>query len=161
MPDANAREAAIAELVASAECASGCPKGWQPYVIIASALLDAAYPGWKLAQVKEKFGGLRFYIEPAPFRDPTEDEAAAIKNEPDSWKAKDYERWRREWYAGQEAIATAAERACEGKCEVCGDPGERTTGGWIHTLCGIHRKRYEDGQPVYKQAADEEVLADA
>lgn len=35
-------------------------------------------------------------------------------------------------------IADAAEKACEGRCEECGAPGELRGGGWIKTLCDEH-----------------------
>jgi len=122
---------------------AGIGDGWWPYVIAAARLLDAGYPGWESGQIKEKFAGLRFYITPAPFREPTAVEALAIENEPDSWKAKDYVHWAREWNDEQNAIARAAERACEGVCEVCGEPGEVTKTPWIHTLCPDHEAQYE------------------
>jgi len=110
--------------------------GWWPYVEAAATLLDAAYPGWKSGQIKEKFGGLRFYITPAPFRDKKEgDERDEI------W----YDDWARRWYAEQEAIADAAERACQNVCETCGKPAEtKSVNYWIHTLCPEHFAQYEE-----------------
>ncbi len=109
--------------------------GWWPYIEAAATLLDAAYPGWKSGQIKEKFGGLRFYITPAPYT-----------REPERGTDEDKARWEREWYEQQEAIATAAERACQSKCEICGDAATTEGGstGWIHTLCPVHQAQYEE-----------------
>lgn len=146
MPDTDAQ---IRErLETETRLGAGIGDGWWPYVIAAARLLDAAYPGWESAQIKEKFAGLRFYINTAPFRDPTEEEAAAIENEPDSWKAKDYGRWYREWHDEQHAIVRAAERACQGVCEICGEPGEVVGDGWIHTLCKSHGAAYLEARTM-------------
>lgn len=101
--------------------------GWWPFVEAAATLLDGAYPGWVSGQIKEKFGGLRFYITPAPYPYDVEDETRG--------REEDRIRWEREWYDQQEAIATAAERACVGVCENCGKPGKTQGTGWIHTEC--------------------------
>ncbi len=103
--------------------------GWWPFVEAAATLLDAAYPGWKSGQIKEKFAGLRFYITPAPWP-----EEKVRENNPHA-REEDLERWEKEWYAAQNAIADSAERACSGVCENCGKPGEVKGDGWIHTKC--------------------------
>lgn len=59
------------------------------------------------AQVKEKFGGLRFYINPVDKS--IFDEVYKYINEAES---KSYE-----------------------TCEKCGKPGSRRGGGWVITLC--------------------------
>jgi hypothetical protein len=120
---------------------AGIGDGWWPFVEAAATLLDAAYPGWKSVQIKEKFAGLRFYIEPAPY--PEDGEA----NNPER-REEDRERWKREWYDQQEAIATAAERACAGRCEVCGKDAEVVGNGWIHTLCKSHAAAYEEAKTM-------------
>lgn len=40
-----------------------CPDGWLDLVVETDARLLAANPNYKIAQIKEKFGGLRYYIE--------------------------------------------------------------------------------------------------
>lgn len=52
-------------LVSKEEIAKTCGPGWE--VLIASLIDDLFILGWDgtLMQVKEKFGGLRFYIGPA------------------------------------------------------------------------------------------------
>jgi hypothetical protein len=116
------------------ELGAGIGDGWWPFVEAAATLLDAAYPGWKSGQIKEKFGGLRFYITPAPW-----DEAKVKENNPRA-REEDLARWEREWYAQQEAIATAAERACNEVCETCGKPATMRGTGWVHMLCDVHAK---------------------
>lgn len=66
--------------------------------------------GFKILQIKEKFGGLRFYFQVNPeFQD-----------------------------AVNEMVAQA-ERVAEATCEVCGEPGElRVDRPWLKTLCDTH-----------------------
>lgn len=61
----------------------------------------------EIAQVKEKFGGLRFYAGPA------DDKIVAQLD----------------------AMIDAAETASYRTCESCGAPGKQRPGGWIHTYC--------------------------
>lgn len=58
--------------------------------------------GFAVSQVKEKYGGLRFYC-------------------PGNKRIARYVRWA-EYLAGM-------------TCEVCGEPGEARSDGWIRTLC--------------------------
>lgn len=70
-------------------------------------------------QVKEKFAGLRFYIETYPN---DEDKIAAIKV----------------------AIDDAEEKSFR-TCESCGSPGKVRKGGWLSTLCdSCHNKGSAD-----------------
>ena len=61
----------------------------------------------EITQIKEKFGGLRFYVGPA------DDKIVAQL----------------------EAQIDAAENASYRMCEICAAPGEQRGGGWIHTYC--------------------------
>lgn len=81
--------------------------GWMPIVIELDQKLIELYPDYKLAQVKEKFGGLRFYVEGIP------------------WQSE-----------GSKLIDEAEAKSYE-TCEECGAPGKGTTSGgyWIKTLC--------------------------
>jgi hypothetical protein len=82
-------------------------KGW---VELVDACFDACLAtGTHIDQVKEKFGGLRFYVG--------------------------YVGSRSRWV--QHIIATA-EAASYETCEVCGKPGKMRPGGWITTLCDLH-----------------------
>ncbi len=63
-------------------------------------------------QIKEKFGGLRFYYEGG------DRHIAGMVRMAESW-----------------ASVT---------CEECGAPGEMRPGGWIKTLCDIHKKERDE-----------------
>ena len=87
-------------------------EGW--YDLIAKLLDDitAISKDFKIMQIKEKFGGLRFYIV-AP--------GSVLKA--NLIKEKIY----------------IAEDLSLKTCEVCGEPGEpRRVNGWIRTLCDAH-----------------------
>ena len=90
----------------------GCQKGWWPLIIrldrrLSSPDLDPLY---RVEQVKEKLGGLRFYIQTSS------PHAAAM-----------------------EALIDEAEAESETICEVCGATGvlmvDDSNGGWLKTLC--------------------------
>jgi hypothetical protein len=84
--------------------------GWYPLVFELDANLAKLFPDYQVHQVKEKFGGLRYYTEAVP---------------------KDiYTDWRK--------LIDEAEAKSFTVCEVCGAEG--STGGkwWIRTLCEQH-----------------------
>jgi hypothetical protein len=87
--------------------------GWKHLV---QPLLDELEQlGGKVLQVKEKFGGLRFYYTLAE----THPMALVFAQKVDKAEAQSFE-----------------------TCEACGQPGERRGGGWIKTLCEHdHQKR--------------------
>lgn len=101
----------------------GVGKGWQVPVGEAALALDAIYPDWKLDQVKEKFGGLRFYINVQGVEQGL-------------------------WFACH-AVADKAEALCRHRCEWCGEyaePNDASDGtGWMRTLCEYCEKRYQEG----------------
>ena len=84
--------------------------GWVDLMVATSMWLNEHYDGsWISSQLKEKFGGLRFYCGPAP-SDQLSDE-----------------------------IIGAAEWLSECLCEDCGAPGRlRKAGGWVRTVCDHH-----------------------
>lgn len=86
-----------------------CDKGWYPIIVELDRQLAEIDPDYKLHQVKEKLGGLRYY-----FRSEVPD--------PDGW---------------MRALVRAAETRCETTCELCGQRGTRHTNGraWLKTLC--------------------------
>lgn len=91
-------------------------KGWH-------TLLDALFDFTEkhnitVVQVKEKFGGLRFYTNGI----------ADEKVMDECWK-----------------MTQDAERKSVTMCEECGHPGKRRMGGWIKTLCDDHAKGAEKG----------------
>jgi hypothetical protein len=82
-----------------------CGDGWYNIIDELSAKLEPF--GIVAAQVKEKFGGLRFYIEATPA----------------------------EHFEEVHKLIQEAEVKSFETCEECGKPGERRGGGWIKTLC--------------------------
>ena len=75
-----------------------------------------------ILQIKEKFASLRFYY--SNFNLPPGE--------------------RREHYL--DTLIEEAECKAEETCEWCGEPGKRTQGGWIKTLCPEHTQRWYDGE---------------
>lgn len=89
--------------------------GWVPLISDLSKCLTS-YDGVEYAQIKEKFGQLRIYLDfDVDVTDETKKLCLAYVN-------------------------TYAKYSLE-KCEVCGEVGTRdTTNGWYSTLCPTHRK---------------------
>lgn len=90
----------------------GCSRGWYPIIIALDQALVAIDPDYELHQVKEKFGGLRYYFGTS-----------------ESIAEADRQR--------MEQLVDEAEERCESTCELCGGPGSRhvTPHGWYRTLC--------------------------
>ncbi|HTU84668.1 MAG TPA: hypothetical protein VMF57_03780 [Solirubrobacteraceae bacterium] len=132
----------------------GCSRGWYAIVVDLDQQLGALFPGYELHQVKEKYGGLRFYWGtgervtdprdpepgiPSPSRQPAEDKTSAAWDE---WEAA-YDTWSRRLalYLGTEEgaarqvdlenrselaerLVEAAEQRASVTCELCGLSGE-------------------------------------
>lgn len=84
--------------------------GWKDLLLKLKHDLEATGVKYHICQVKEKFGGLRFYvdiIEPAPEAKTDEFHHLISKAENDSFTI----------------------------CESCGEPGKQRGGGWIVTAC--------------------------
>jgi len=91
--------------------------GWWPIVIEALDAIRARAPHAQVRQVKEKFGGLRIYIEV------TRDENGEFVNFSDILRAAEYK-----------SLST---------CAVCGQPGSmRQSPGFILTLCDEHAELF-------------------
>lgn len=88
-----------------------CGYGWDH--LVQPLLVELEQLGGKILQVKEKFGGLRFYY--------LLEENHLL---PNNFAQKVDE-------AELQSVAT---------CEVCGEPGFRRSGGWIKTLCDQHHQ---------------------
>ena len=84
--------------------------GWADIVGPLWDMCKAQQPTIDVVQVKEKFGGLRFYIGGVS----------------------------RDKYDGVYDAINAAEALSYLTCEDCGAPGEPREGGWIRTLCDEH-----------------------
>lgn len=85
------------------------------------AVLDAN-PGlrFETQQIKEKFGGLRFYYM-------TDSSEAALTNEQHDAAGRQIEN-----------IVAEAEALSNYTCEMCGEPGKHARTSWILTLCEKH-----------------------
>jgi len=89
-----------------------CDDGWGPLIAELEAKLRVLSPGYTISQVKEKFGGLRYYAD-----------AGDVNAETSKW-----------FY---ELVHEAETRSFE-ICECCGQPGQlsrRGKHGWYKTLC--------------------------
>lgn len=83
--------------------------GWYEIILDCDRKLREIKPDYKVVQVKEKFGTLRYYIDAYPT-----DEA-------------EYKRFAE--------VIREAESKTEITCELCGQEGTLRSGGWIRTLC--------------------------
>ena len=92
--------------------------GWLDIVVEATAQLRELDPDFTIIQIKEKFGGLRYYYMP------TEGNNTATRKAMDD-------------------VIRAAEGTCECTCETCGNSGEFRNGGWMRTLCDACEAAYQ------------------
>ena len=91
-------------------------EGWGPIVMECHRQLKHLDPGYRISQIKQKFGGLRYYF------DSSYDFENIIHDVMDS-------------------VVQAAEARCAYTCEVCGTGGRlRNNSGWYKTLCDEHAK---------------------
>jgi len=77
------------------------------------------------AQVKEKFGTLRFYTEYSPM---------LLKLTKDEYD-KIYE-------LAQDIVSAGEDKSCI-TCEQCGQPGTQNKGGWVRTSCASCEEEYK------------------
>lgn len=99
------------------EWLSGVNIGWRGILETLHGELLAVCPDYQVSQVKEKFGGLRVYLNAVVVDDSAQFNAV-------------------------HALVRLAEERSYRTCEWCGEPGEERGGGWIKTLCdGCHDKR--------------------
>jgi hypothetical protein len=75
-------------------------------------------PDLRVIQVKEKFGGLRYYMHGVP---------------------------KEHWDAVYDLVRRAGELSFH-TCERCGRPGRMRQGGWVRTLCGPCERDYQLGE---------------
>lgn len=100
-------------------CHSYIPEGWKDLLVkLHNALVQVA-PDYRVNQIKEKFGGLRFYTN--------------ISYEPDSPAA---------------IIETYYGWMSERTCDVCGEDGEIKGGsGWLSARCDKHAEPLKSNPP--------------
>lgn len=101
-----------------------CDEGWDDLIRRLHNRLVGIDPDYRVTQVKEKFGGLRYYVM---FSDGLDE----------MLRGRAYE-----------FITEASEESLH-TCEVCGEPGELNDGPWFRTLCVVHeRLRVQAGEQV-------------
>jgi hypothetical protein len=99
-------------------------------------LTDDAAAEFEVTQIKEKFGGLRFYVRSGgdedTYIDARSDEGReTILRRADVGAGSPMPRVRE--------LVEAAMRRSEATCMTCGEPGETGTfGAWVATLCERH-----------------------
>jgi hypothetical protein len=121
-----------------------CDRGWYSLLVELDEQLRALLPNYVIHQVKEKFGGLRYYWDPGEeVRDPGDPggetvvggEAAVAGEVVIGGEAAVAERERRIELAQQ--LVASAEKRASAICELCGAAGQlhRTHAGRYKTLC--------------------------
>jgi NMD protein affecting ribosome stability and mRNA decay len=91
---------------------SGVGEGWEKIVEECDRLLAKNDPDYTISQIKEKFGGLRYYYD-------SKLEYGSIAR------------------SAMESIVTDAEQKAAVTCEQCGESGKIHDGHhWLRTLCG-------------------------
>lgn len=94
----------------------GFPDGWFNIVYKLHRQLVFIDPEYRVTQVKEKFGGLRFYADTVFGSDDVR-------------------------YSIFYDLISAAEYSSERVCQVCGDYGTTIFDrGWYSTLCDVHKE---------------------
>ena len=86
-----------------------CGEGWRPIIAQLDRDIAAIESDYEVHQIKEKFGGLRFYY------------AGGTSNG-----------------ARIDELIAQAERPAAQTCELCGAPGRARATGWIRTVCDEH-----------------------
>lgn len=123
--------------------------GWHPVVMRLMAEIDALLSdelatGFRLVQIKEKFGGLRFYFDLNGRKDFTLDIVGVGRFRVPDRDEDDMPPRAPELDRIQALVRTAEEEASR-TCEVCGKPGELVRGGWMQTLCPYHARIKKSG----------------
>ena len=98
-------------------------EGWDQVVFDLARELDGIVPGWEPLQIKEKFGGLRFY-----WRDGSDDDGLDDDTMDEAGDAIE-----------------RAERRSKETCEMCGKVGRLRGRSWVKTLCDEHGDEFEGG----------------
>jgi hypothetical protein len=94
--------------------------GWER--IVTPLIAYCVAHGYKILQIKEKFGLLRFYYH-------NEDSKAYMGGD-----------------SNLDKLIEAATLEAAKTCEWCGAPGSRRKTGWVKTLCDTHEQEWNDGK---------------
>ncbi len=141
-----------------------CDSGWHSLIVELDERLRALLPNYVIHQLKEKYGGLRYYWgagedvhdphdaePPPPARDDSEQAWAQWRRKHEAWCAR-LDRYLQTLEGKRriadlerrvdlaEKLVDVAERRARVTCELCGEPGSlhRTPSHspWYKTLCG-------------------------
>lgn len=96
-------------------CGSGIGLGWMNVIVELDAKIAELVPDYNISQIKEKFGGLRFYIGPL-------EEGPGV-------------------FDKVHQLIRDAEEVADNLCDQCGKPGQMCNPngrGWIATRCEDH-----------------------
>lgn len=96
-----------------------CNIGWFPLIAQTHRKLRHLDPGYCVAQIKEKFGGLRYYYTPSEHLINSPSIVTSIMHD----------------------VMIAAENKSFHTCEICSKPGAKSSkNSWIRTVCPEHDK---------------------
>lgn len=109
-----------------------CSEGWHPLILLLHNRLVGIDPDYRVLQVKEKLGGLRYYIQPS--------------------QGLDEVLYRRLFDVEDEAEAESFHI-----CEVCGQPGQLRGGSWYRTLCDLHDEEREARYAALAETAGDDT----
>jgi hypothetical protein len=115
----------------------GIGKGWLPVLVELDRVLALIDPEYQIHQIKEKFGGLRYYAFP------TFSSGQHWDHEQKKMIIDDIDDFIR--YEAFNAQITRAESRCNNMCEVCGSfaqvsgPKGKPQGGWQRCRCEDHQ----------------------
>ena len=101
-----------------------CPEGWWETVKKVEAVLLAE--GVKVAQMKEKFGGLRVYWD-----------------FPEEWHCLEEESFQDKCDM-IECLIDIAAWVCQSRCMVCGEKGTLRNENWLTVLCEGHYNEWRE-----------------
>lgn len=108
------------------------PGWWLPLLeafdIIEAIMVNEPEYRFNVRQIKEKFGGLRFYWS-----------LEHVNAGGDEEVAEDAHRTELAYSISQ--LTQVAEDKCEKRCETCGEPGELRSSGWLKILCDKHARK--------------------
>jgi len=129
-----------------------CNEGWFGVIAGLCSVLSQEYPGVQVHQIKEKFGGLRFYYGYSQLSYSWFEALLSrisrwmfIHNHGIFWnKVLKFQRWCLPQAADKiEVLVNVAEAQASRTCEMCGAPGAKASnGGWLKTLCHDHFEEY-------------------
>lgn len=102
-------------------------RGWHPLLLRLHEQLLAVRPGYRVNQVKEKYGTLRVYLVSGLLLEPGFFDGELPDQQRTDQIARENEQVRR--------LVAAAEEESGRTCESCGNPGSTRDGAWIKTLC--------------------------